>query len=124
MEMSFPHHALRKCTKTATTSDESVLDAARARQAKSRTVRAMRHAEHGQVVDPDDLVARIHCFASEPDAETTVRGSFWQNTEAAKMDEDAVYQSDSANIKVQPLSPSGTGTDLNRTGHGAEKSYD
>lgn len=121
MEMSFPHHALRKCAKTATIGDESVLAVARARQAKSRTVRALRRAQLGDVADCDDLAARIHYFAAEPDAEMAVRGAFWQKTEPAKTDEDSFYQSDSANIKVKPLSPSGTGTDVNLTGHGAEK---
>ena len=124
MEMSFPHHALRKFAETTSDSRGSVLDAARARQAKSRTVRALHRAEHGNAADGDELAARIHCFAAEPDAEIAVRVSFWQETEGEKMDEDSVYQAASANIKDQPLSPSETGTELNLAGHGAEKSHD
>ena len=121
MEMSFPHHALRNHDDSSADIRESVVDAARARQANSKTARILRRAKYGTMAKSDDLADRIHCFAAEPDAEITVRGSFWQKTETAKMDEDAVYQSDSAYIKVKPLSPSGTGTDLNHTGHGAEK---
>ena len=121
MEMSFPHHALRKTSDIQGDSPDSVLDAVRARQAKSRTVRALRRAEGTNVKERDDLAARIHCFAAEPDAEIAVRGSFWQKAEAAKMNEEAVYQSASANIKDQMLSPSRTGPESNLAGHGAEK---
>lgn len=121
MEMSFPHNALRKNTEITADRTESVLDAARARQAKSRTVRALRRAEGGTDATRDDLAARIQCFAAEPDAEIAVRGSFWKKTETIKMNEDPVYQSASANIKDPMLSPSGTGPESNLAGHGAEK---
>jgi hypothetical protein len=121
MEMSFPHQALRKHAESSVESHESVLDAARARQAKSRTVRALRRAEHGNTAEGDNLAGRIHCFAVEPDPEIAVRGSFWQKTETAKMNEEPVYQSASVNIKDQMLSPSGTGPESNLAGHGAEK---
>lgn len=124
MEMSFPHRAKRTYPDTATESRESLLDAVRMRQAKSRTVRAIRLAADGNIADGDDLAARIHCFAAEPDPDVEVRGSFWQKTETAKMNEEPVYQSASANRKDQLLSPSGTSTKLNLEGHGAEKSHD
>lgn len=121
MEMNFPHNAQRKYAETTTSSYGSVLDAARARQAKSRTVRALRNAEHGHIADGDDLVARIQCFAAEPDAEVAVRGSFWQKTETSRMDEQPVYQSASANSKEQLCIPTATGNEFNPAGHGADK---
>lgn len=124
MEMNFPHRALRKSAETATAYAETVLDAARARQAKSRTARALRRAKQGSITGGDDLAARIHCFAAEPDPDIAVRGSFWQKTEIAKMHEQPVYQSASANIKDETLSPSVTGKTSNPVGHGAEQSHD
>ncbi|MES2781829.1 MAG: hypothetical protein V4657_03460 [Pseudomonadota bacterium] len=120
MEMNFPHQALRKKAENSADGHDSVLDVVQARQAKSRTVRALRRAKCGSMPDGDDLAARIHYFAAEPDTEIAVRGSFWQKTETAKMDEEPVYQSASANIKDQLLSPAGTGTELNLAGHGAK----
>ena len=78
MDMNFPHRALRQSAEPVTGNAETVLDAARARQANSRTVRALRRAEHGNTVESDDLAARIHCFTAEPSAEIAVRGSFWE----------------------------------------------
>ena len=124
MEMSFPHQALRKNEETSTDNRESVMDAARARQANSRTARILRRAKHGTTAKSDDLAARIHCFAAEPDTEITIGGSFWQKPETAKMHEEPVYQSASANIKDQLLSPVGPGADLNLVGHGAKKNHD
>lgn len=124
MEMNFPHRAKRTIPDTSTESGESVVDAARTRQAKSRTVRAMRLAEHGKIIHGNDLAARIHCFAAEPSPDVEARGSFWQKTETAKINKEPVYQSASANSKDQMLSPSGTGTQLNLDGHGAEKNHD
>ena len=124
MEMSFPHHALRTFAETTSDSRRSVLDAARARQAKSRTVRALNRAENGNAADADDLAARIHCFVADPDADIAVRGAFWQKPETAKMNEDPVYQSGSVNIKYDPLSAFGTGTDSNLAGHGAKNNHD
>lgn len=84
MKMNFPHHALRKYAQTPEDKAEGVLDAARARQAKSPTVRSLRRAEHGNIADGDNLAARIHCFVAEPDTEIAVRGSFWQKAEQQK----------------------------------------
>lgn len=122
--MSFPHHALRKFAESPSDSRRSVLDAARARQAKSRTVRALNQAEHGNTTDGDDLAARIQCFSAEPDADIAVRGAFWQKEETTNMHEDPVYQSGSVNIKHDPLSAFGTGTDSNFAGHGAKNNHD
>ncbi|WP_353209000.1 hypothetical protein [Sphingorhabdus sp.] len=103
---------------------ESVLEAARTRQAKSRTVRAMRLAAHGNVNDGGGLAARIQCFAAEPNPEIEVRGSFWQKTAAAEVNEEPIYHSTSANNKNHNLSPSRTGPELNLKPHGAEKNHD
>ena len=121
MEMSFPQRATRKYPDTSAENRESVLDATRIRQAKSRTVRAMRLAAHGNINNDDDLAARIHCFAAEPDPDVEVRGSFWQKAETAEMNERPVYQSASANRKDPMVSPCGTGTTSNLVGHGEEK---
>ncbi|WP_432815772.1 hypothetical protein [Sphingorhabdus sp.] len=84
MKINFPHHALRKYAQTNVDKAEGVLDAVRARQAKSPTVRSLRRAEHGNIADGDNLAARIHCFAAEPDTGIAVRGSFWQKAEQQK----------------------------------------
>ena len=84
MEMNFPHHALRTTAETAADNAQSVLDAARARQAKSLTMRSLRRAEHAKIAGGDHLVARIHCFAAMPDTHITARGSFWQKAEVEK----------------------------------------
>ena len=78
MKMSFPHDAPHTHAQTNADYAERVLDAARARQAKSSTVRTLRRAERGNIADGDNLAARIICFATEPDTEIAVRGSFWQ----------------------------------------------
>jgi hypothetical protein len=101
-----------------------VLDAARARQAKSRTVRAMRLAAHGNINDGSGLAARIQCFAAEPNPDIEVCGSFWQKTAPAEMNEDPIYHSTSANNKNHILPLSRTGPELNLKAHGAEKNHD
>lgn len=121
MEMSFPHQALRQSTESKADGQGQVLDAARARQAQSQTVRALQRATDGDINKIDDLAARIHCFTVDPSTEMAVRGSFWQAIDARQIDEPPVYQSSSANIKQQVLSRSDTGNESKLTGHGAEK---
>lgn len=119
MEMNFPHFALRQEPDSNRVDLKAVLDAARLRQANSRTVKALRQAEEGNLEDPDDLAARIHYFALESQADMPVRGSFWQKADAEKLNEETVYQAALANVKDQALSTIETGTELNQAGHGA-----
>ena len=124
MEMNFPHRAMSTHPDLSEENRESVLEAARARQAKSRTVRAMRLAAHGNINDGGGLAARIQCFAAEPNPDIEVRGSFWQKTAPAEMNEDPIYHSTSANNKNHILPLSRTGPELNLKAHGAEKNHD
>ena len=124
METNFPHRAMSTPPDLSKESSGSVLEAARARQAKSRTVRAMRLAAHGNINDGGGLAAPIQCFAAEPNPDIEVRGSFWQKTAPAEMNEDPIYHSTSANNKNHNLSPSRTGPELNLKAHGAEKNHD
>lgn len=121
MEMNFPHRPVRE---SSVETRDSVMDAARARQANSKTVRLLRRAKQGTSSKNDDLADRIHCFVAEPDAEITIRGSFWEKTDTAKKDEPPLYHSGSANLKDKTLSPSGTGTKLTSPSMEQKKSHD
>jgi hypothetical protein len=124
MEMNFPNRAMSTHPDLSKENRESVLEAALTRQAKSRTVRAMRLAAHGNINDGGGLAARIQCFAAEPNPDIEVRGSFWQKTAAPEMNEEPIYHSNSANNKNHILSSSRTGPELNLKPHGAEKNHD
>lgn len=121
MEMNFPHHALRQDSDISRTDRQSALDAARLRQANSRTVRVLHQADHGRAPEPDDLAARIQCFTAGPNAERAVGGSFWQKSGPEKTDERSVYQTALGNIKGRLLPIDATGTELTLVGHGAGK---
>lgn len=121
MEMNFPHHALRQDSDVSPKDIKSVLDAARLRQANSRTVQVLHQAEQGGAQEPDELAARIHCFTADPNVGMGVGGSFWQKTEPEKTDEASVYHAASVNIKDQLLPVGETGTELTLAGHGAGK---
>ena len=124
MEMNFPHRAMSTHHDLSKENRESVLEAARARQAKSPTVRAMRLAANGNINDGGGLAARIQCFAAEPNPDVEVRGSFWQKAAVAEMNKEPIYHSTSANNKDHILSPSRTGPEFNLNAHGAEKNHD
>ncbi len=124
MEMNFPHRAMSTHPDLSEANRESVLEAARTRQAKSRTVGEMRLAENGNVNVGGGLAARIQCFAAEPNSDVEVRGSFWQKTAPAEMNEDPIYHSTSANNKNLILPLSRTGPELNLRAHGADKNHD
>ena len=121
MEMNFPHHALRHDSDISRKDRQSALDAARLRQANSRTVRFLHQADQGGAPEPDDLAARIHCFAAAPNAERAVRGSFWQKSGPEKTNEPSVYHTALGNIKAHLLPIDATGTELTLAGHGAGK---
>ena len=121
MEMNFPHHALRQDSDISRKDRQSALDAARLRQANSRTVRFLHQADQGGAAEPDDLAARIHCFAAAPNAERAVGGSFWHKSGPEKKDKPPVYQTALGNIKGRLLPIDATGTELTLAGHGAGK---
>ena len=121
MEMNFPHHALRQDSDISRKDRQSALDAARLRQANSRTVRFLHQADQCGAPEPDDLAARIHCFAAAPNAERAVGGSFWQKSGPEKTNEPPVYQTALGNIKGRLLPIDATGTELTLAGHGAGK---
>ncbi len=121
MEMNFPHHALRQDSDISPKAVKSVLEAARLRQANSRTVQVLHQAEQGGAPEPDALAARIQCFTAHPESKLPVRGAFWQQIDPEKTDEASVYQAASVNIKDQLLPVDETGTELTLAGHGAGK---
>ena len=121
MEMTFPHHALRQDSDISRKDRQSALDAARLRQANSRTVRFLHQADQGGAPEPDDLAARIQCFAAVPNAERAVGGAFWQKSRPEKTDKPPVYQTALGNIKGRLLPIDATGTELSLAGHGAGK---
>jgi len=121
MEMNFPHHALRQDSDISRKDRQSALDAARLRQANSRTVRFLHQADKGGAQEPDNLAARIQCFAAAPNAERAVGGPFWQKSGPEKTDKPPVYQTALGNIKGRLLPIDATGTELTLAGHGAGK---
>jgi hypothetical protein len=121
MEMNFPHHALRQDSDISRKDRQSALDAARLRQANSRTVRFLHQADQGGAAERDDLAARIHCFAAAPNAERAVGGSFWHKSGPEKTNELSVYHTALGNIKAHFLPIDATGTELTLAGHGAGK---
>jgi hypothetical protein len=121
MEMNFPHHALRQDSDISRKDRQSALDAARLRQANSRTVRFLLQADQGGAREPDDLAARIQCFAAAPNAERAMGGPFWQKSGPEKTDKPPVYQTALGNIKGRLLPIDATGTELTLAGHGAGK---
>jgi hypothetical protein len=121
MEMNFPHHALRHDSDISRKDRQSALDAARLRQANSRTVRFLHQADQGGAREPDDLAARIQCFAAAPNAERAMGGPFWQKSGPEKTDKPPVYQTALGNIKAHLLPIDATGTELTLAGHGAGK---
>ena len=121
MEMNFPHHALRHDSDINPKDRKSALDAARLRQANSRTVRFLHQAEQSGAPEPDELAARIQCFAANPNAGCAVGGSFLQETDPEKAHEPNIYHAALVNIKDQLLTIDATETELNLAGHGAKK---
>ena len=121
MEMTFPHHALRQDSDISRKDRQSALDAARLRQANSRTVRFLHQADQCGAPEPDDLAARIQCFAAAPNAERAVGGPFWQKSGPEKTDKPPVYHTALGNIKGHLLPIDATGTELTLAGHGAGK---
>jgi hypothetical protein len=118
MEMTFPHFAKRQDS-VGRFGFDAMLATAIARQASSRTVRAVRQAELGAKAEGDAAEQRIHYFAQIGDRKMAVRGAFWRDERSEPTSERIVYQAGSINIKVRDLEDDGTGEQLNHAGHGA-----
>jgi hypothetical protein len=121
MEMTFPHHALRKDSVCGRLDHKALLSAAIAQQANSRTVRALRQAEQVPTDDGDEVAQRIHYFALHDGQKAAVRGAFWRNVDHREKSEPVVYQAGSANFKDQRLEHEATGEQLNHAGHGTSR---
>lgn len=118
MEMTFPHFAQRQDS-VSTAGLKAMLATTIARQAKSRTVRAVRRAETAMLAAGDPAEQRIRYFAHTGSQKSAVRGAFWRDTKREPTSEQAVYQAGSMNIKVLELEEYGTGEQFNHAGHGA-----
>ncbi len=129
MEMTFPHLATRQHALDRRHNHDAIVATIVARQANSRTVRAMlmaRRASFKSIAPSDDAVEqRIHYFGSHPVDGEAPCGSFvgMQSTPAMTENktEFGVYQIDSANIKALGLPTGGTGEQANLVGHGASR---
>ena len=91
------------------------------RQAKSRTVRALRRAATGSVPVGDNVAQRIEYFASTNSNKAMVCGAFWQAVNVEPKCEATVYQSDSGYIKDHLLKEIPTGVQLTHAGHGVSR---
>ena len=121
MEMTFPHHALRQESVDDRKDYRALISVVAARQANSRTVRALRRAESSLSATGSDADQRVHYFARPDSSRLAVRGAFWQPMTVNQNCEPDVYQAGSTNIKVQLLEDQSTGEQLNRAGHGASR---
>jgi Flp pilus assembly protein TadG len=120
MEMTFPHFAQRQDSVTRS-GYHAMLAAAIARQASSRTVRAIRQAETAVQQQGDAAEQRIQYFAQAGYRKVPVRGAFWRDPELKNKSESGVYHAGSTNIKVHDLEHIATGEQLTHAGHGARK---
>lgn len=119
MEMTFPHEAMRQDSVSGRFDHKAMLAAVIARQANSRTVRALRRAENQTVPGLDEVANRIHYFARHDGSKLAVRGAFWRDVAPEPNTEPTVYQSALAYVKDQTLDSEATGEQLNHAGHGA-----
>ena len=121
MEMTFPHKAARQDSVIGRIDHNAMFAAVMSRQANSRTVRALRQAEHTQLVPGDNAEQRIHYFANHTCQKTAACGAFWGNARTKQNFESSVNQADSTNIKDHELNNGMTGEQLNLAGHGASR---
>ncbi len=118
MEMTFPHFAPHGDSHSRI-DHEALIATVVARQANSRTVRALRRAELMGRAGGSEAEQRIHYFARRGSQKMAVRGAFWRNADKERTSEQVVYQAGSTNIKVREVEHNGTGEQLNHAGHGA-----
>lgn len=121
MEMTFPHTAPRQDSVDRKNDYVAMLAMASARQANSRTVRAVRRAANGMEASGDFITRRINFFATKDRAKVAVCGAFGQKNKAEPMCEADVYQSDSGYIKDHHLQDKATGVQLTHAGHGVSR---
>lgn len=129
MEMTFPHLAMRQNAPDRRHTHDAIVATIVARQANSRTARAMLMAGRATIKSTaplDDAVdQRIHYFGSHPVYGEAPCGSFVNTQPVSATTENRaefnVYQIDSANIKALGLPTSWTGEQANHVGHGASR---
>ncbi len=121
MEMTFPHYTLRQDSVGSQKDYRTLLAVVNARQANSRTVRALRQAESVSSVNGDYIDQRLHYFAGQHSRIMAVRGEFWPGAKVKPNTEPDVYQAGSTNIKVRLVEDQPTGEQLNHAGHGASR---
>lgn len=121
MEMAFPHKAVSRDSVEGRKDHKAILAAVIARQANSRTVRAVRRAELGMLAAGDNVDNRIHYFAGHAPKKMAVRGAFWRNIEVKPKSESGVYQAGSMYFKDLDLEDQATGEYLNLAGQGTTR---
>lgn len=128
MEMTFPHSVAHRDVADSPQNHREMLAAAIARQANSRTARAVMLAarENDQSESfVDDIKQRILYFGAHKCPATEPSGPFWaargtKNTVQTE-DESNVYQDASKYFKAHALESVGTGEQFNLAGHGATR---
>lgn len=118
MEMTFPHEALRPDSVTSRKDHKAILATVIARQANSRTVRAVRRAELGMSAKASDSDSRIHYFAGHTVQKMAVRGAFWRQETVQPKAKPDVYQEGLVYIKDLDLESQATGEYLTLAGQG------
>ena len=129
MEMNFAHPAVRNTATHDRQDHRAMLAAAFARQANSRTARAMAVASAATYDTTDTKHAMveqlIHYFGSGNRNANRPSGAFSSTIRPLEMDksysEFGVYQNASTNIKAHDLNFGGTGDQSNHAGHGASR---
>ncbi len=127
--MNFPHPALRQTAVHHRHDHRAMLAAAIARQANSRTARAMAmvgSTTHTATDAKRDTVDQlIHYFGSGDQSANPPFGAFFTANGPEQTDEPIVeqnvYQNASTNIKAHDLNDDGTGEQSNNAGHGATR---
>lgn len=109
MEMTFPHAVQSQNSVDGRNDFVAMLAAAAARQANSRTVRAVRRTAGNAAAIGDATTQRIDYFASQKAQNVAVCGAFWRQSKPEHMCEDAIYQADSGYIKDDQLKDEATG---------------
>jgi hypothetical protein len=117
MEMTFPPAVPSQNSVDGRTDHIAMLAAAAARQANSRTVRAVRRTAGDATAKGDATAQRIDYFASKKAQNVPVCGAFWRQNTPGQIGEDAVYQADSGYIKDSQLKDEATGVEPTHAGH-------
>lgn len=127
--MTFPHLATRQNALDRRHDYNAIVATVMARQAESRTARAMVMARlsTARPSEPsnDAVKQRIHYFGSDPVDGEAPFGSFLcmqrKIPDTEPKSESNVYQNDSTNIKAHDLQTRWTGEQANQSGHGASR---